>query len=119
MYMAPERFREPSLNDPRSDLYSIGCIGYYLLTGHPPFIESDPESLFALILSEHPVGIGIHRGEEIDQAVSNLVFRCMAKQMNARFACVADLGREIDLLRIKHPWTTEQAKVWWSHHGGH
>ncbi len=119
MYMAPERFRQPSLNDPRSDLYSIGCIGYFLLTGRPPFIESDPESLFALILSEHPIGIEIHRGGEIEKEISELIFRCMAKSMEARFESVADLGREIDLLRTRHPWTTDQAKVWWSQHGGH
>ena len=42
MYMAPERYREPNKIDPRSDIYSIGCILYFLLSGRPPFIECDP-----------------------------------------------------------------------------
>ncbi len=58
MYMAPERFREPAVMDPRSDIYSVGCVIYYLLSGRPPFIECDPESLFALIISEQPISIG-------------------------------------------------------------
>ena len=118
MYMAPERFREPTKMDPRSDLYSIGCVAYYLLAGRPPFIESEPESLFSLILIEQPIGIAIHRGEEIDKEVSDLVLKCMAKDLDSRFSTVAELAREIDRLRIHQEWSVDQAKVWWSHHGG-
>lgn len=118
MYMAPERFREPGGMDPRSDIYSIGCVAYYLLSGRPPFIESQPDSLFSLILSEQPISIGIHRDETFDADVSQLVFKCMAKTPDDRFESVAQLGRELDLLRVKHPWTVDQAKIWWSHHGG-
>lgn len=118
MYMAPERFREPNNIDPRSDLYSIGCVAYYLLAGRPPFIESEPESLFSLILSEQPLGIGIHRGEEIAADVSALVLKCMAKKASDRYESVAALAREIDRMRLAHPWSIDQARVWWSHHGG-
>ncbi|MDA8743961.1 serine/threonine protein kinase [Rubripirellula amarantea] len=118
MYMAPERFREPGNMDPRSDIYSVGCVGYYLLAGRPPFIESDPESLFSLILSEQPIGIHIHRGEPIALEVANLISRCMAKNVDDRFASIAELGRMIDQLRIDHEWSADQAKIWWSHHGG-
>ncbi|KAA1257711.1 Serine/threonine-protein kinase PknB [Rubripirellula obstinata] len=118
MYMAPERFREPTKLDPRSDLYSIGCIAYYLLAGRPPFIESQPESLFSLILSEQPIGIAIHRGEEIAAEVSAMVMKCMAKKVEDRYKTVAELAREIDRLRLDHDWSVDQAKVWWSHHGG-
>jgi serine/threonine protein kinase len=118
MYMAPERFREPTNMDPRSDLYSIGCVAYYLLAGRPPFIESQPESLFSLILSEQPISIGIHRGEEIAPEVSAMVMKCMAKKVDDRYKSVAELAREIDRLRLGYDWTIDQAKVWWSHHGG-
>ena len=118
MYMAPERFREPTKLDPRSDLYSIGCIAYYLLAGRPPFIESQPESLFSLILTEQPIGIAIHRGEEIASEVSAMVMKCMSKNVDDRYKTVAELARDIDRLRLDHPWTVDEAKVWWSHHGG-
>ena len=118
MYMAPERFRDPGEVDPRSDIYSIGCIGYYMLAGSPPFVESDPETLFSLILTEEPVGIHIHRGDHIPSEIASLMKRCMAKDVNERFKTVVELGQTIDQLRIDHEWTIEQAKVWWSHHGG-
>lgn len=118
MYMAPERFREPTKLDPRSDLYSIGCIAYYLLAGRPPFIESQPESLFSLILGEQPIGIAIHRGEEIAPEVTAMVMKCMAKKVEDRYKSVAELARDIDKLRLAHAWSVDQTKVWWSHHGG-
>ncbi len=116
MYMAPERFRAPSEMDPRSDIYSVGCVAYYLLAGRPPFIESDPESLFALIISEQPLSIGIHRGEELGSEVNELVSKCMAKSAEDRFASVAELSKAVDQLRLKYPWTVEEARQWWKIH---
>ncbi len=117
MYMAPERFRQPGVMDPRSDIYSVGCVAYYLLCGRPPFIESDPESLFALILSEQPIGIAIHRGQQVPAAISDMVFKCMAKRADDRYATIAELCRVIDHLRVDHPWSIDEARVWWGHHG--
>lgn len=118
MYMAPERFREPAVLDPRSDIYSVGCVIYYLLSGRPPFIECDPESLFALIISEQPISIGIHRGEELPTEITDLVNTCMAKNVSERFASITELSRNIDQLRVRYPWTIDEARGWWKHHGG-
>jgi hypothetical protein len=118
MYMAPERFREPAVMDPRSDIYSVGCVIYYLLSGRPPFIECDPESLFALIISEQPISIGIHRGEEVPGEITDLVNKCMAKSAGERFANIGELSRVIDQLRVSYPWSIDEARIWWKHHGG-
>ena len=118
MYMAPERFRAPSQMDPRSDIYSVGCVAYYLLCGRPPFIESDPESLFALIIGEQPLSIAIHRGENVPADVNDLVLKCMAKSADDRYASIKQLSDCIAQLRSKHPWSFEQATEWWKLHGG-
>ena len=118
MYMAPERFREPSVMDPRSDIYSVGCVAYYLLAGRPPFVECDPESLFALIISEQPISIAIHRDEELPEEINELVMNCMAKGVEERYATIQQLAEVIDRLRVKYPWTVDQARVWWKQHGG-
>ena len=118
MYMAPERFRDPNAMDPRSDIYSVGCVAYYLLCGRAPFIECDPESLFALILSEQPISISVHRNEEISVEINDLILKCMAKQAEDRFGSTLELSRAIDQLRVKYSWTTDEARVWWKHYGG-
>lgn len=117
MYMAPERFRSPSVMDPSSDIYSVGCVAYYLLAGRPPFAECDPESLFALIISEQPIGLGIHRGEDVPESVRNCVLKCMAKNAADRYASIDELATAIDALRIKYPWTSSDAVEWWKQHG--
>lgn len=118
MYMSPERFRDPALMDPRSDIYSIGCVAYYLLSGRAPFIECDPESLFALVLTEQPISISVHRNESVPAEINEIVLKCMAKRAEDRFESVAELSRMIDQLRVKYAWTIDEAKVWWKHYGG-
>ena len=117
MYMSPERYRDPASVDPRSDIYSLGCIAYFLLSGRPPYIECDPESLFALVLSEEPIGIPVHRGESVSDAVLQMVARCMAKDANDRYGKIEELSAVLDELRSEHPWTTEQATKWWDDYG--
>ena len=117
MYMAPERYRNPTDMDPRSDIYSVGCIAYFLLSGRPPYVECDPESLFALVLTEKPIGIHIHRGEELGEEITQLVDKCMAKNPEERFRTVEELSAAIDLARVNHPWDTDQASEWWRLHG--
>ena len=117
MYMAPERYREPNKMDPRSDIYSVGCIAYFLLSARPPFIECDPESLFALVLTEQPISISIHRDETVPQDIVDMVNRCMAKQVDDRFASANELGEHLDQLREKYPWSARDAQRWWKIHG--
>jgi len=118
MYMSPERFRDPSKMDPRSDIYSVGCVAYYLLAGRSPYIECDPESLFALILSEQPISIAIHRNEDVPPEVNEMIMKCMAKNADDRFESITELSRVIDQMRVKYAWTVDEARVWWKHHGG-
>ncbi|MCO8123899.1 protein kinase [Stieleria sp. TO1_6] len=117
MYMAPERYREPNKIDPRSDIYSVGCIAYFLLAGRPPFIECDPESLFALVLTEQPISIGVHRDAEVPVEIADLVARCMAKSVDQRFATVDQLAAHLDALIPHYPWTVDDARTWWRIHG--
>ena len=117
MYMAPERFRQPAAMDPRSDIYSVGCVAYYLLSGRPPFIECDPESLFALILSEQPLSIAIHRNEHVPDEISDMVMTCMAKSVDQRYETIQQLSEVVNDLRDKYPWSVDDARQWWKHQG--
>jgi tRNA A-37 threonylcarbamoyl transferase component Bud32 len=117
MYMAPERYREPNKSDPRSDIYSIGCIAYFLLSGRPPFIECDPESLFALVLTEQPISLDIHRDAAVPEEIVWFVERCMAKRVEDRFQTVGEVAEVLDRLIQSYPWTVNDARNWWRLHG--
>ncbi len=117
MYMAPERYRDPAGMDPRSDIYSLGCIAYFLISGRPPYIECDPESLFALVLSEEPISMKVHRDEPVPPELVDLVAKCMAKNADDRFESVEALSARVDELRSDFLWTADQARQWWKIHG--
>lgn len=117
MYMAPERFRQPNVTDPRSDIYSLGCVGYFLLAGRPPFNEHDAESLFVSILSEQPASLTRQRKEAVPDDVAQLIATCMAKSTADRFESITELSRAVDAIRGRHPWSVEEARQWWTVHG--
>ncbi len=117
MYMAPERFRAPANSDPRSDIYSVGCVAYFLLAGRPPFIECDPESLFALIITQEPISMSIHRDEPLPEEITAFVMRCMAKDPEQRFVTIDELQDEVNQLRSRFPWAVEDAHRWWDSFG--
>ena len=118
MYMAPERFRNPSSLDPRSDLYSLGTVAYWLLSGRPPFAQSDPESLFALILNEDPIDASVQRGERLPPDISRWLAKMMAKDIADRYQDARSLANDIDRLRARYPWRVEESTMWWKIYGG-
>ncbi len=117
MYMAPERFRHPNSMDRRSDIYSLGCVAYYLLSGRPPYVDGEAESLFSLILGQQPVSLAQHRGEPVPDEITQLVFGCMSKSADDRFGSIVELAKAINAIRAHHPWTVEEARQWWDTYG--
>src|SRR6476659_3159843 len=77
-YMAPEQATGDAAVDHRADLYSFGCLGYELFTGHPPFQEQSTHLLIAAHIATVPRPITESRAE-VPQSVAELLSRCLAK----------------------------------------
>ena len=119
MYMAPERFHHLDQIDQRADIYSLGCVAYFLITGSTPFFESDTESLFTLITNQQPIDPTTRRGEPVPKDVANLIIKCMAKNPEERFQSVEDFVIELEKLQISHPWTPDHSRRCWAAHTDH
>ncbi len=96
-YMSPEQCRGAGHVDQRSDVYSLGCVLFTLLTGRPPFESEGIGDIIAMHLREPPrppsqAAPGIP--PEIDQ----LVLRCLAKDPAHRFASAGELAAAIGML---------------------
>lgn len=117
MYMAPERFHHLDQVDQRSDIYSLGCVAYFLATGSTPFFDSDPESLLTLIINQNPIDLTTRRGEEVPAEFAKLILKCMAKKSEDRFGSIEDFIIQIENLQTRFPWTTEDSRRWWLQHG--
>jgi tRNA A-37 threonylcarbamoyl transferase component Bud32 len=108
-YMAPEMALGEGV-DGRSDIYALGCVGYFLLTGRLVF---DAESTFQMIakhMRNDPVPPSVRAKVEVPQALENLILRCLAKDPSARPQSARELRAALVSLRIPE-WTQAEAEM--------
>jgi serine/threonine protein kinase len=87
-YLAPERVADPAGSDPRSDVYSLGCTLYYLLTGRPPFAGDDPHAVARRQQTESPEPVESIR-PDVPPAVARVVARMIARRPADRYPSAA------------------------------
>src|SRR3569623_204431 len=93
-YMSPEQCRATGPVDPRSDVYSLGCVLYTLLTGAPPFIKGGTGEIIAAHLLDAPPRLS-RLVANIPVGVDQIVERCLAKDPGERFASGTELAAAI------------------------
>jgi len=89
-YMSPEQVRGEQA-DPRSDIFSLGCILYEMLTGRRAFREKTTAETLAAILRDHPKELP-ESGRTIPPGVNGVVMRCLEKNPDERFHSARDLA---------------------------
>jgi len=87
-YMSPEQSAGDRAIDGRSDLYSLGVVGYQMLCGQPPFVASNTPSMLVKHLSERPVPVD-ERWPDLPQDLSRAVMMCLEKDPADRFPSAA------------------------------
>jgi hypothetical protein len=114
-YMAPEQIRGAGLVDARSDLYGLGALAYFLLTGRPPFQrETVMETLIAHL--EEAVAPLTSWRPDIPADLQSIVLRCLQKDAANRFIDAATLEKALACCACATEWTEDQASAWWQAH---
>jgi serine/threonine-protein kinase len=113
-YMAPELALDEAV-DGRADLYALGCVMYFLLTGKVVFEADNVMRLMVRHIEEKPVPPSRRTDQPIPRALDDAILACLAKDPAARppnAAAVSDAlaAAEADV----EPWTQEQAAAWWN-----
>ena len=112
-YMAPERLADPRSIDPRTDLYGIGAIGFFVLTGRKPFEASQDADLAQQILHVEAPRVARLSPFPIPDRLDHLIAALLAKDMAERPQTATALAAELDEIARSIPWRRELAGRWW------
>jgi serine/threonine-protein kinase len=110
-YMAPEMSLGETV-DARSDIYALGCVGYYLLSGHLVFDAASAFQMVAKHLRNEPVPPSMRGRVDIPHALETVILKCLAKKPEDRYASVVELSKALEDTRLR-PWTDEEALASW------
>ena len=116
LYMSPEAIQLPSSVDGCSDLYAVGAVGYYLLTGRPVFEASSVVELCNKHVSETPVPPSQRLGKPLPEELENAILACLEKSRAKRPQTARDLAQRLARCAAATEWTIEDAEAWWSRH---
>jgi len=116
-YMAPESILAPEAVDARSDLYALGAVAYYLLTGTHVFTGKSIVEVCGHHLHSAPEPLSSRLGKPIASELEELVLRCLAKDASDRPQSAFELERRLSDCASIPRWTSEDARRWWEAHG--
>jgi serine/threonine-protein kinase len=111
--MAPEMLRFQAPVDARADLYALGCVGYWLLTGKRVFEAQTRADMLVMHAHQKPVLPSKRIDRPIHPALEALIMQCLEKNPNKRPQTARELADALTALHFDHPWTDERAELWW------
>lgn len=112
LYMSPEQALGENEADARGDIYSLGAVAYYLLTGRPPF-DGDKPMRVLLAHAHDEVVVPSRLRSDIPDDLEQVVMRCLAKQPEDRYQNVSSLGQALADCEAAADWSREHAARWW------
>jgi serine/threonine-protein kinase len=112
LYMSPEQSVASHELDGRSDLYSLGAVAYFLMTGQPPFAgRSAMELIVAHARDTVTPPSRLNAAVPLD--LERLTLRSLEKSADKRFQTAEELERALADCELAGRWTQDQAGAWW------
>lgn len=128
LYISPEQAMGEANPDHRSDLYGVGGVAYYMLTGHPPFQSSSTLKVLMAHVHEQAIppserlssviasgqGASGRRMGPISKDLDHIILKCLAKSPSDRYQSARELKDALDQLPESNAWSNEHAQRWWN-----
>lgn len=114
LYMSPEAVEHPDKVDARADIYSVGAVGYFLVTGQPLFDCATLGEVLMHQVKHLPAKPSERLGKAISPELENLLMRCLAKKSGVRPASARELADTLAKCPGATDWTRDRAEEWWS-----
>ncbi|MEL6339676.1 MAG: protein kinase [Myxococcota bacterium] len=115
-YMAPEVIRDPERVTPLIDIYALGCVGYFLLTGAPVFRADDQRSIYMMQLEKTPLPPSERAEQKISRDMNALIMRCLSKKPSERPQTMEEIIERLDELPQADAWDAAHSRGWWRDH---
>jgi serine/threonine-protein kinase len=116
LFMSPEQASGDDRVDGRSDIYSLGAVMYFMLTGQPPFMNENPLKVIIAHASQDAVPLR-QLNPSLSIELEEIVMRCLEKDPDHRFQDVAALQRALKEVAFAESWSSDLAAEWWSCNG--
>jgi serine/threonine-protein kinase len=116
LYMSPEAIAEGGI-DARGDLYALGAVGYYILTGTHVFTGRSALEVCAHHLHTQPEPPSARLGRAVPRDLEKLILDCLEKDPSRRPQSAAALQRRVRECRDYGAWDRERARAWWRENG--
>jgi HD-like signal output (HDOD) protein len=114
LYMSPDAVTSPSNVDCRSDIYSLGAVAYFLLTGEPVFTGRDLTEILTKHVEAKPLPPSVRSGRAIAEDLQAVIMDCLEKRPHRRPATIADLAARLQACQQAGQWTQTQAADCWA-----
>ena len=112
--------RQPVTEGPQlataADLYGVGCLGYWLLTGRLVFSGDTANEIIAQHIRAVPGPPSIHSPFPVDVSLDDVILECLAKDAERRPPDALDAARRFATCDVGEPWTEQHAERWWREH---
>jgi serine/threonine-protein kinase len=115
-YLAPEVVLGERAIDGRVDIYGLGCVAYWLVSGQRVFEGATPMELVIHHVQTAPVPPSQRGDVAVPRALEDLILACLEKDPARRPTSAAELGRLLEATGLPQRWTPERAREWWDAH---
>lgn len=113
-YMAPEMASGEDAIDGRTDIYGLGCVAYFLLTGKLVFDAPSAMKMIIAHASRTPEPPSAHAPHPVPSALERIIMSCLAKDPKDRPDCALTLAEMLAAENLAAAWTPDRARAWWA-----
>ncbi len=118
LYLSPEAIERPDSVNPRSDLYAVGSVGYFLLTGTPVFAGKSVVEIMMQQVSTIPDAPSHRLGKPVSPSLEMILLKCLEKSAANRPNSAAELAQSLEQCSIIRDWSATNAAEWWTNYAG-
>ncbi len=102
--------------DPRADLYALGCVGYWLLTGQLVFPAKSPMEMVLHHVQKSPLPPSQLSEFVIPPTLDEIILSCLEKDREKRPPSAPVLSSQLDSCQVEDVWSQNLAEKWWQTH---